>query len=897
MLSRWITRLRALFRGHRADAEFDEELRYHLEQQIEQNLSLGMDAKEARAAALRQFGNPLLLRDQARETWRWRRLDELAHDLRYAVRGMRNNPGFSAVAILSLGFGIGATTTLFSVIDAVDFRPLPYHEPDRLVWLALLTPEDYPDCARCPSNGPLGFANEWRQRTNSFAGFAVQDRTSGCLDTDGRIECFNMGRVSAGFFTVLGVRPVLGRDFAPHDTAPGAAPVVILSHETWQRRYGGDPAVIGSQFEYAQNSRLDNSSSSTIIGVLPRGFRFGSDHPAWVPFPDEPERSVIRTARMGPSTWFLDTVTVIARLKPGIEPAIADAELRAVHAGLATDYPEVEGATAAALPLRERTGRNAGEGRGTLFSITLIVLGIAVLNVAGLLMSRAAARRREFSVRRALGASHGRLIRQVLVEGLALGLSGGLLGLVLCVWGVRVANLHFDTARYGYAAQLDHRVLAFATTVALAAGIVATVLPALGIGRRGRFGGLRDTAATAHTGRQGMPARSGAWTPGALLACQIAAALILLTAAGLLGSDYLMLRYLDIGYDPVNLHEAIFRGPDEYDAQPELMRPIAERARVRTEQIPEVLAASLIHYTAPYPEVVRLEGVETTPDDKSIFVGQVEVDYFDTMGMRVLQGRGLSPQDSKGAPAVAVINRTAAAAFGPGSTPLGRRVFVGRSPTEGEWLTVVGVVEDVERGWLVRRHYPWVYRPLAQAPIYAPLFRLHFRVADGHTDAVRAVETVLRDELGHPISPVVSHEEDLGGRFVSERVNAVALNAFAAFAILLAAIGVYGTVAYAVARRTREIGIRMALGAERRSILALFARRAAVITTFGAALGLGGSLAVARVLQSFVSATSVTDARVFGVAILILIAGIFLAAYMPARRATAVDPTLALRAE
>jgi len=370
MLSRWMIRLRALFRGSRVEAEFDEELRYHLDRQTEQNLALGMDREEARRAALREVGNPLLLRDQARETWRWRRLDELAHDLRYAVRGLRKNPGFSAVAILSLAFGIGVTTTLFSVVDALDFRPLPYHEPDRLVWLTELWPEDDPDCPRCPSLPELEVANAWRRRTGSFEAVGLQENTWGCLETAGVIDCPDLGLASPGFFALLGVQPALGRGFRPDDAAPGAEPVVILSHETWQRRFDGDPAIIGSRLEYSQDFTFEDRRSSTIVGVLPEGFRFWRDYPAWMPFPDDPETSLRR---------FLGDVTVVARLRPGVRPVAAEAELRAVHASLPVDPAEARrdgssvtgresGGTGVAIrPLRERAAWRAGEGRGTLF--------------------------------------------------------------------------------------------------------------------------------------------------------------------------------------------------------------------------------------------------------------------------------------------------------------------------------------------------------------------------------------------------------------------------------------------------------------------------------------------------------------------------------------------------
>lgn len=863
------------------ESEFDEELQYHLDRQIEQHVGRGMSLEEARQAARREFGNPTRLRDEARETWRWRRLDELAHDLRYAARSLRNNPGFSAVAILSLGFGIGAATSLFSVIDALDFRPLPYHEPDRLVWLTELTPENDSRCPRCAEGTSVATAADWWAQTSSYEALGLQGHTSLCLEQDGLSECPDVGAASPGFFHVLGVRPLLGRGFLPEDTLPGAAPVVMLSHETWTARFDGDPRVIGTQFEYSRDRTFRTRQYATVVGVLPRGFSFGQGYPIW---------TVASGSSQGRNAF--RTMTAVARLKPGIEPAAAEAELRAVHSALAAAYPEVyEGHGAAVRPLRERLGIGAGEGRGTLFAITTIVLAIALMNVAGLLTARGAARQQEFAMRRALGASGARLVRQLLVEGATLGLAAGLLGCTLAAWGVRFANLSFHMERYESAAQVDHRVLAFGTGLSLVVGLVAALLPAAGVGRTDLYSPLRDPLASGRRRRAG-------WTSNLLLVGQIAAGLILLTGAALLGSEFLKLRYLDIGYHPVNVYEASVPGPAAYRAQPELLRPVAERARARIEVIPGVVSASLRHHNAMHPAIVRpAERIQPAAEREYIAVDEVESNYFETLGIPIVHGRALSPADRRGAPLVAVVNRAAASTLWPGEPALGRRVFLGDSGSAGEWATVVGVVEDVEWGEMVRRHWPRLYRPLAQAPIYHPFLWVEFRVSKGAPDVVRAVHAALRETLGHPVRTVTSHADRLDQRFLAQRINAVALNLFAAFALLLAAMGVYGSVAYAVTRRTREVGLRMAIGADHASILGLFTRRTGVVAVAGIALGCGGSFVLTRVLQSFVSAGSVSDPRVFGGAALLMAFVVLIATYLPARRATAVDPTIALRSE
>ena len=871
MLARWLIRLRAFLRGRRVDSEFDEELRYHLEQQIRLNRELGMSREDARCAALRELGNPLQLRDEARETWRWRRLDELGHDIRYAVRALRDHPGFSAVAILSLGFGIGATTTLFSVIDALDFRPPPFHQPDRLVFLNELWPENDPDCPPCDAlrTTSSATANEWRTRTSSYEAFGLTHYSSLCLEDAGVSDCPGVGLASPGFFGVLGVRPALGREFLPEDALPGATAVVVLSHDTWKGRFHGDPTVVGQRLEYAEDSTFATRHSSTIVGVLPEGFRFRRDYPFWMPLTDD---------------W--DT-TVVARLKPGIAPAAADAELSAVHRRLVAARPDVhKGPDAAVRPLREALARHVGQG--TLFAISTIVLLIAVLNVAGMFTARATARHQELTVRRALGASSARLVRQLLVEGGTLGLAGGLLGVTMATWGVGFASLSFGMGRNGPPAQLDHRVLAFATGLSIIAGLLAALLPAVGVGRTDLYSALREPVASGRKGRAG-------WTPRVLLVGQIAAGLILLSAAGLLGSEYLKLRYLDIGYDPVNVYEARLNWP--YREEPELMRPEAERARALIERIPGVVSASLRYLSGSRPAIIRAEGLFPGGEEElsAPVVDRVDADYFETLGIGIVAGRSFSEDDDGSAPLVAIVNRAAASAYLPGRSALGQRLFLGDSASAGEWVTVVGVVEDVERGEYVRRHLPRLYRPLAQSRLYHPYITVDFKVAESHPEVLGMVQSELRETLGSPIRPVTSHEGELAELFLSQRINAVALNLFAAFALLLASVGIYGNVAYAVTRRTREIGIRVALGAERGNVLALLARSGIAIAFAGVTLGFLGSLALTRIMQSFVSTTSVTDPWVLGGAAFLMASAVLLATYLPARRAMAVDPTVALR--
>jgi predicted permease len=458
---------------------------------------------------------------------------------------------------------------------------------------------------------------------------------------------------------------------------------------------------------------------------------------------------------------------------------------------------------------------------------------------------------------------------------------------LLAVWGAGVASAAFGLGRSGPAVQIDARVVSFGLLLCVLVGVVVSVLGAKGVGRI-------EPAAIRERTTSGS-GQSGRRLPDLLLATQIASALVLVTGAGLLSSEYLKLRYLDVGYEPANVYEASIAGPDAYRARPELLRPEAERALARVRAVPGLLSASLRYRSAVHPAVVRSEN--SAARDGYLAVDVVDPSYFDTLGMVVVEGRAFSEADVAGSAPVAVVNRASAATLWPGESALGRRIFFGDSASIGEWATVIGIVEDVERGEMVRRHHPRVYRPLPQARLYHPYIQLHFRAAAGQPDVARAGEAALRDALGRPIRAVTSHESELDAEFLSQRINALALNLFAGFALLLSAMGVYGSVAYAVARRTREVGVRVALGADKAAILSLFARQALIVGGAGIALGLGGSLLLTRAFRSFVSATDASDPRVVAGAAFVVTLALFIATLLPARRAAGIDPAIALRGE
>ena len=878
MLTQCFVRLRGLLRREAVEAEFDEELRFHLEQETERYLARGLSLGEARQAARRDFGNPARVKDEARETWRWRWLDELRLDLRYARRGLARNMGFTIVTGLSLGFGIGATTTLFSVIDALDLRPLPFRDADRLVWLAEVRSAADRFCPGCPET-TVSTAEQWREQARSFEAFAFWRSTEDVYFREGdAVDYVTAGHASVGLFELLGVRPFLGRTIAPRDTASGAEAVAVLSYDAWRSRFGSDSAVVGSRFEYHGDRALTESRAATIVGVLPEGFRFQREAFLWFPLSAREQANQYADA--------------MARLKPGVTRAGAESELRTIAARLAAvDAGRNEGRDVSVRPLLERFGWGAGRGRLILFGITAMVLLLAVMNVSGLSLARTMSRQAELAVRSSVGASPMRLVRQLLVEGICLGSIGGAIGVLFTVWGAGAASQWFRMERSGLSPNIDQRILAFTAGVAVLVGLLTALLSAVWAARSSTLNVLGDRSGSVLRPRlRRMTA--------VLLVAQIASGLVLLTGAGMLSSEFVKVRYLDIGFDPEDLHQVSLFGGSNLRLAPEAWRPTLEEVRRRVTEVPGVESATLRHASALDPAVIRPEGFPGTSAQEpgSPRLQAVNANYFETLRTPILAGRGFTTADRRGERLVAVVNEAAAAVFWPGESALGRQLFVGDS-IGGEWLTIVGVAGDVERGEMVERHWPTVYRPLDQAPIYHRAVALYVRLAGPAASSLPALQSAVREALGHPASAFrpVSHEMD--EKFVAQRFNAIALNVFAAFALLLAAIGIYGSVAYAVARRTKEIGVRVALGAERGSVLRLVAGRTTWIAAVGLATGLLGSLWISRLLRGFVSGGSAANPWTFAASALLVALVALVATYLPARRATDIDPLIALRSD
>ena len=882
MLPRFLARIRAWLRRREDETDLRAELQYHLEKEIARNLERGLSPVEARHTARRAIGNLTTHVEDSRAATIGVWTELLAQDIRYIGRGLRRNPVFTLIAVLSLGFGIGATTTVFSTIDALDFREPPFRQPERLLFLGEVVPLTDDACPGCPSRVSVPTALDWLGQVRSYVAVGAMTESSARWTPNDATEQLGTHEATPGFFRLLGVALESGRDFLPSDTLPGAVPVVIVTHDFWERRLGGDPAAIGRPLPSSDRARTDEPlRGATVIGVLPRAFRFGvtRDPEIWTPL-----------RLLATSSRTLRTLTVVGRLRPGVTEASAGVELRSLFARLAATYPDAYRAWGVVVePLRARLSWGAGRNRRLLFGITALVLLVAIVNVAGLFMGRASTRRQEFAMRSAFGASRPRLLRQMLVEGTCVGLGGGLTGALLAWWGIRFSSHWFgvDTG----IATMDVRVLAFVFLLSLVVGIVTALGPAFRASRVDLISDLRGKGVAATTRRRN-------YASGALIIAQIALGLVLLSAAAALSADFIRVRYADLGFDPSDLFVTSLSIPRPPGKDFSAWRDVAEAARERVASIPGVRSAALEYRSAAHPDIVRpSDGV--TPSGGTALLTAVDPGYFATLGMRILRGRSFGPIDGVGGSRVALVNRSAAARFWPGQDPVGHQVFIGDSGGVGELLTVVGVSADAERAEMVVRHWPVVYRPLAQATLWHTTGKLQVRLERGADRAavLGLGQAQVRDVLQSPVDAFHAATSELDDRVRARRFNAIALDMFAVFGLLLAAMGVYGAVSTAVTRRTREIGVRIALGAGLGGTLRLVVRREVVLASAGVALGLLGAFAMSRVLRSLVAGVSAFDARVFATAAAVMLLTAGAAALLPARRALRVDPVDALRAD
>jgi putative ABC transport system permease protein len=796
-------------------------------------------------------------------------------DIRYGFRLLRKSPGFAAVAILTLGLGIGANTAIFSTVDTLLIRALPYAEPDRIVMVW----EDAHE-AGFPRNTPApGSFTDWTRLNRSFVAIAATRGVTANLTGSGVPEQVIGRAVTPQFFTVLGVNPIAGRTFTEAEDRSNVQ-VAVISYGLWQRRFGGQPAAIGSPI-------LMNGNRFEVIGVMPRHFVFRSrDVDYWIPMAFSPAAAAVRTSHF---------LNVVGRLAPGVGLEAARDDMRRVDDVQRQENPEPgRHVTSVLVPIAEELLGDTRLQLLVLMAAAAAVLLIACANLASLLLSRAAGRRGELAVRAALGATRGRLVRQMVIEATMFSLLGGVLGLVLAPIGVSVmAQL---TPR-GFPPQttsvLDLRLLAFAVAVSLATGVVFGLVPALQAARASLRDAIQQGARASVGGRARL-------TRDALVVLQVAAALVLLTGAGLMLRTMANLRALELGFRPDHLLTMRTTLPQPKYREPAQRLSFYDRVIADVRALPGVEGAayaSVLPFLSPGNTLwFAVDGVTPSPDDPQDTLFRVGTsDYLKTLGVQLVEGRLLDEREGVDAPRAVVVNDTLARKYWPRSSALGGRMRLGDA--QGPWYTIVGVVKDVrERGHTLAQK-PLVYITNAQRLSSSPEY-LVVRAAGSPADLVEAIRRVIaRVDPDQSISAVRTMDEIVDLDVADRHQQMILLGAFAGLALLLASIGLYGVLSYAVAQRSREIGLRIALGATAGSVMRVVVVRGLVLTGIGLSIGLGLAWAGTRALQNVLYGVTAGDPSTY-VAVVGLLATIaLLASYLPARRASRMDPISVLRAD
>jgi len=882
-----LSRFMGLFRRGRLEQELEDEVRSHLEMLEEENLRRGMPPEEARYAALRSFGGV----DQTKERYREQRglpfVDSFFQDIRYGLRGLRRTPGFAAVAILTLALGIGANTAIFSVVHAVLLRPLPYRDPGRLVYISEFWPHETP--VKTVPNPD--FAN-WSEHGQLFDGLAAYGGGAEVnLTGMGEPERLSGARVTADFFALLGVEPILGRSFLPEEDRPGGRKAVLLSYELWERRFGSNSKVIGSAVQ------LDGDLY-TIVGVAPAGFRFpDDDFRAQVFLPMVVARVVDWKSR-DPNLFRL--LRVLARLRPGVTPDQARAELTAlVRAEADLEPPQFKrmraGMEVRITPLSERLAAPARPILLILLSSVALLLIMSCVNVAGMQLARGATRQRELAVRAALGARRSRLAAQLLMENFMLLI--GAAGAAVCLGfaGLRaLRGLAPPQIPHLELASLDWTVLLFTLIVATLTGLLSGLAPAV-LGSRVE---LNETLKG--SGAQSGSAQKQHRVRSILVTTEIALALVLLIGSGLLTRSLIHLISVDPGFNThrlltlrLSLSERAYPKPERKDAfLSELLTRVRALPGVRSAAagsgLPTLGWGSL--------RGTDIEGQPEMPPGlrPDIPCDTVSTEYFQALGIPLMAGRGFNQQDRTSAAPVAIVNQAFAREFFSRQNPIGKHV--GRRSTPGVWREIIGVVGNVRQLGPSQEESPEIYIPYQQEPNVD--VNLVLRTATRPLALVAPVKDAVQAvDPAQPVYDIATMDQRLSESMAPQRFNAFLVGVFALAALGLAGVGIFGVLAYSVARRTSEIGVRMALGASRAQVMRLVVGEGLRLCGLGVLLGLGGSVPLARLLRGVLFGVGPSDPITLTAASAALVLVVVLACYIPARRALSVDPMSALRHE
>ncbi|HEU0105114.1 MAG TPA: ABC transporter permease [Vicinamibacteria bacterium] len=877
--------LRAPFARQSRETDLEAEVRHHIELETEANVRRGLPPEEARRAALVSFGGLDQAKEDCRESWAGRFLEVLGQDVRYGLRGLRRSPGFTAAVVLTLGLGIGANTAVFSLVNGVLLKPLPYARGEQLVVVR------QPDAHAGQPN--LGFSplevKDYRSMARTLDGFVEYHSMDFTLLGDGDPRRVRAGVVSWNFFDVLEVRPVLGRAFRSDDEREGADAVLILSHEYW-RELGGDASIVGRRFE--MNDRVH-----TVVGVLPSIPQYPQENDVYMPATACPFRARLVDNRRG------RLLSAFGRVAPGFSVAQAQADMDGVSQRLRVSYPDAFAREAQPhvqlSPLKEDLVQGARPLFLVLLATVALVLLIACANVANLTLARLLERSRELAIRSALGAGRARLLRQLLTESTIVALAGGVLGLVLAfaARGLLTTFAARLTPRAGEV-QIDGPVLLFTLVTSVLTGILAGALP--GLPGRERIAETLVTESGRSTGdRRKHRMRTG------LVAWQLALSFVLLIGASLTLRSFQNLRQVDAGFHcervlsaRVNLNFTTYGDAEhriDADKVAAFNRSMEDQIRQRAGVV-TVGAA----WTFPLNNQFRNDGTFTIegrgeitgPPPKGTFIG-VSPSYFESLGVPVLRGRAFEDRDRKGGEAAVIVNERLARRHWKSEDPIGRRISTDGGRT---WRTIVGVVGDVRQQALDAEYTDTVYLPFREFPGYA--YTLFVRTLDDPAHAAEAVRAAgRRSDPQAAITDVRTLADIRSETLSSPRLMSVLLGMFALLALVITAAGLSGLIAYAVSQRTQEIGIRMALGAERGRIVTMVLRDGMLSVAAGLALGIAASLALSRLVSGLLFGIGANDPMCYVGSAIVLVAAAAAACFLPARRATAVSPMTALRAQ
>jgi predicted permease len=879
-----------MFGRRRKSDDFRAEIEAHLEIEAGRQRELGLSEEEAQAVARRAFGNVMQTKERFYESNRWLWWDHIWQDVRYGGRMLRKSPGFAVIAILTLAIGIGANTALFSVVNGVLFNPLPYAQPDRLVALFARSNQFNKFSISYPN------FQDWSRQNHSFSSLAAFRGETFTLTGIGEPERLDANMVSAAFFPLLGVNPTIGRSFNEKEDQLGAAPVALISEGLWKRKFGSAPDIAGKSI------RLDGNLYS-IAGVIPATFHFQNDNyhseaEVYVPL-GQWNNPLFRDRRTGMG------MDAVGRLKPGVTLAQANSDMSGVANHLAEVYPDIDkGQGITLVPLKQNLVGDVQPFLLMLLAAVGFVLLIACANVANLLLARSTGRTREFAIRNALGAGNGRVVRQLLTECVLLALMGGALGTLLATWGTKAAlKLLPDALPRSNEIHLDARALLFTLGASVFAGMLFGLIPAFKSARSDIQGTLRESG----RGLSGARYR----TQSAFVAMEMALAVVLLVAAGLMIRSLTKIWSVDPGFDPNNVVSFSFSTAQSLGATPGAIRQSYRQIHDALAAVPGVESVSLSGASIPMvtdselPFWLEGEPKPTSQADmKMSLLFAIQPDYLKVMKVPLKRGRFLTPSDTAGSPVVTVIDERFAKQFFGSQDPIGKHInfgildqtaeIVGITGHQNEW----GLDSDSSNSIQAQFYLSMEQWPDSVLSVFGRGANGVMRTSYAQTDVAaslrRALQTVSSDSV---VYGVESMNGIISDSLATKRFAMVLLGVFAVLAIVLSSIGIYGVISYLVSQRTHEIGIRMALGAERSTVVTMVLRQAGQMAVLGLVAGLLAAVLLGRLMASTLFGVSFYDALTFSTVAAILLAVALAACWIPARRAARVDPMVALRHE